>query len=78
MYISTASEDVFIEVTGVHVCQTVLWQESAGARLPPQSPINPLGCKAAQALHTAFSLAAAAVCPRLQMGACENEELVCP
>lgn len=42
---------VFVEVTAVHLCQTVLWSDS----LPFPSTINPLGCKAAYALCTTQS-----------------------
>lgn len=51
-----------MEVTEVHVYQTMLWYESAETRLPSQSAINPLGCKAAPAQCTTFSLAAVVVC----------------
>lgn len=46
-------------------------RRALGHAFPSQSTINPLGCKAAQALHIAFSLAAVVVYLSLQMGVCE-------
>lgn len=46
-------------------------RRALGHAFPSQSTVNPLGCKAAQALHIAFSLAAVVVYLSLQMGVCE-------
>lgn len=56
------SHCVFMEVTVVHVCQTVLWYESAETRLLSQSAINPVGCESARALCTGFIVTAVVVC----------------